>query len=266
MRLFGKNIVVTGATGIAAAGAVHMAKHGATLYLISRDSEECERLAAEIRASEGSVEWTAADLTIESETERAFAQVGDRFDRVDGLFAVAGGSGRRFGDGPADEVSLEGWERTFEINGHPAFLATRSALMKMKGQRRNEEGSRGAIVLVSSVLADHPSPDLFATHAYAAVKGAINSLTRAVAAYHAADGIRVNAIAPGLVETPMSERASSDPATVDYAGRKQPLARGFLKPSHIADTALFLLSDESLQITGQVIAVDGGWSITDAGV
>lgn len=129
----------------------------------------------------------------------------------------------------------------------------------MVGGRRT-----GSIVIISSVLATHPSPQLFATHAYAAVKGSALSLVMAMASYYAPRGIRVNAIAAGLVDTPISARAANDPATMAYAARKQPLVKGMIDPDHIASAALFFLSDEAAAITGQVLNVDGGWSVTEA--
>lgn len=208
--------------------------------------------------------WAAADLTREEDAETSFAAAAERFGRIDGLFAVVGASGRRFGDGPADAIPLEGWDRTLAINARPPFLAAREAIRLMQKQQPTESGSRGSVVLVSSVLAAHPSPKLFATHAYAAAKGAIISLTRAMASYYAPAGVRVNAVAPGLVETPMSHRAADDEATVTYAARKQPLAGGFLSPGDVAAAACFFLSDDSIRVTGQVLEVDGGWSVTEA--
>jgi NAD(P)-dependent dehydrogenase (short-subunit alcohol dehydrogenase family) len=120
----------------------------------------------------------------------------------------------------------------------------------------------GSIVLVGSVLATHPVPSLFATHAYAAVKGAATSLATTLASYYAPRGIRVNVLAPGLVDTPMAARAAEDPEILAYSARKQPLAGGMIDPDDVARAAVFLLSDDSSQITGQVIAVDGGWSVT----
>lgn len=260
MRLVGKSVVITGATGIAAAGAERFVEEGASVFVIARKKEQCEALGNRL-----GVGWVLADLTEESATEAAFAAATEYLDRVDGLFAVAGGSGRRFGDGPAHEASLEGWEKTLEINGSPTFLAARGALRVMREQDATEPGKRGSIVLVSSVLAEHPVPSLFATHAYAAAKGATNSFARALAAYYAPDGIRVNSLAAGLVRTPMSERAAADPVSVAYSEKKQPLAGGFLDPGDIADAAVFLLSDESSRITGQVIEVDGGWGVTEVG-
>ena len=99
---------------------------------------------------------------------------------------------------------------------------------------------RGSIVLMSSVLAEHPEPTLFATHAYAAAKAATIGMTRAMAAYYAPQCIRVNALAPSLVATPMSARAAADPDSVAFAERAQPLAGGFLDPDEVAEAALYL--------------------------
>ena len=253
-RLEGKGVVVTGASGIAAAGARRFAREGAAVFVVSLDAGECQALAGEIGAG-----WAAADLRDEGAAVAALGAARAALGRVDGLFAVAGGSGRRHGDGPLHEVPLAGWEATFALNGHPPFLALREALRAMLDQ-----GSGGTAVLVGSALAAHPSPRRFATHAYAAVKGAEEALTRTTAAYYARHGIRVNLVAPGLVATPMAARAAGDPDTVAYAVRKQPLAGGLLDPAAIADAALFLLSDEARAITGQVVAIDGGWSVTEA--
>lgn len=257
MLLTDKSIVVTGATGIAAAGALRASREGARVFVISLDEGDCSALVERIADEGGEAAWASADLTGESETEEAFASATAFLGRIDGLFAVAGGSGRRFGDGPLHDVSLAGWEETFRANTHPMFLATRSAVRAMRP-------GGGSVVVVSSVLATHPVPDLFATHAYASAKGAAGAFVTTLAAYYAKDGIRVNGIAPGLVRTPMSERAAADPATVEYTSRKQPLASGFLDPDAVASAAVFLLSDEAAMITGQVIAVDGGWSVTPA--
>jgi NAD(P)-dependent dehydrogenase (short-subunit alcohol dehydrogenase family) len=262
-RLAGRVIVVTGASGIAAAGARRFAAEGASVGIISRDPAKTKALAASIAKAGGSVEWAAADLRDEAATVAAFGTLHAAFGRFDGLFAVAGGSGRRFGDGPVHEIPLEGWQETLAQNGTPAFLAAREVVRAMLEATARDGGARGSIVLVSSILGSYPSPRLFATHAYAAVKGAEVSLARTMAAYYAPHGIRVNAIEPGLVATPMSARASSDPLASAYAAAKQPLAGGFLAAEAIADAALFLLSDEAGQITGQSLAVDGGWSVTE---
>ncbi len=259
MRMAGKGVVITGATGIAAASARRLQRQGADLFVISRDENELEALAADLEGVGSHVGWAPADLTVEQDAEEGFARASEHLGRIDGVLAVAGASGRRFGDGPADEMSLDAWQKTIAINLSPAFLATRQAIRVMR------RGQGGSVVCIGSVLAEHPSPGFFATHAYAASKGAIASLVRATASYYARDRIRVNAIAPGLVMTPMAKRAADDPEIVGYANEKQPLAAGLLDPAAIADAAVFLLSDEASQITGQVLEVDGGWGVTEVG-
>ena len=260
----GRVILVTGASGIAAAGARMFAAQGARVFVASRTGEKCAALADEIIAAGGVCGWVQADLTVEEDANVAFDACVDRFGRIDGLFAVAGGSGRRFGDGPIHEVPLEGWSETLKLNGRPAFLACRNAVVTMRDQDPDDDGSRGSIVIVSSVLAAHPVPSHFATHAYAAVKGAEISLAIAMASYYAPDGIRVNVIAPGLVRTPMAARAAEDPVIGAYAKRKQPLAGGLLDADDVAAAGAFLLGAGAKMITGQVLAVDGGWGVTEA--
>ena len=189
----------------------------------------------------------------------------ERFGRLDALFNVAGGSGRRFGDGPVHEMTMDGWERTMSLNARTGVTASRAVVRQMLEQQPDEDGSRGAILNMASILAFAPAPELFPTHAYAASKGAIVTLTQIMAAYYVRHGIRVNADAPSLTTSRMSVRAAADATTQEFAMQRQPLSRGFLPASDVADAALFLLSRESRSITGQVLLVDGGWSVTKKG-
>lgn len=262
MRLVGRVCVVTGATGMAAAAARRIARDGGSVFVVALDAGEAADLAAEIDAGGTKAGSQGADLRDDAEAGAAFEACVERFGRIDGLFAVAGASARRFGDGPVHEASPAGLRAALDLNVVPALTAAHFATRTMLSQDPNREGGRGSIVMMSSVLTRHPSP-LFVTHGYAAAKGAIESLTRSMAARYAGDRIRVNAIAPGLVATPMSARAQADPESVAYVAGKQPLADGLLPAEAAAELAVFLLSDESKFITGQVISVDGGWSVTE---
>src|SRR5690606_35622714 len=127
------------------------------------------------------------------------------------------------------------------------------------------DGHGGSIVVVSSVLATSPSQEHFSTHAYAAAKAGLEGLVRASAAKYARDDIRINALAPGLVDTPMSGRAAGDPHIMSLVRRRQALGGGRIgQPGDLDAAVVFLLSAGASFVTGQVIVVDGGWSVRDA--
>jgi NAD(P)-dependent dehydrogenase (short-subunit alcohol dehydrogenase family) len=259
-RLAGRVILVTGSTGIAAAGARRFAAEGARVFVTSRTPANCAALARELAGAGAEAAARPAELTDEAQVAAAVAAAVERFGRIDGLFAVAGGSGRRFGDGPAHTLTRSAWDQTMALNATTQALVAAAVLRRMLEQALDATGQRGALVLVGSVLAAHPVPDLFGTHAYAAAKGALVALATTMAAFYARHGIRVNVVAPALVATPMAARAAEDPATVAFAARKQPLVGGFLAPEDVAAAAAYLLSAEARAVTGQVLAVDGGWS------
>jgi NAD(P)-dependent dehydrogenase (short-subunit alcohol dehydrogenase family) len=263
-RLAGRTILVTGSTGIAAAGARRFAAEGARVFVASRSEDNCAALVGELRALGSEARFRAADLTDEAQVEAAVAAAAG-FGRLDGLFGVAGGSGRKFGDGPADTLTRRAWDETMALNATSQALVAAAVLRRMLDQPPDAHGQRGALLLVGSVLASHPVPDLFATHAYAAAKGAIVALGTAMAAYYAPRGIRVNVVSPALVATPMAARAAGDPATAAFAQRKQPLVGGFLAAEDVAAAAAYLLAPEARAVTGQVLLVDGGWSVVGIG-
>jgi len=257
-RFDGRVVLVIGSTGMAASAARALAAEGASLFVTSRTPANAEALGTELRAG-----WLGADVSREQEADAAVAATVERFGRLDAVYSVAGISGRQFGDGRLHEATLAGWEAVLTNNVTSLFLVARAGVRQMLTQDPDPDGSRGVLLAMSSALARHPSATHFATHAYAASKGAVESFTRAVAASYAPQGIRMNAIAPSLVATPMSERAQADPQILAYLREKQPLAGGPMEPDAVTPVALHLLSRESRMITGQVLSVDAGWSVSE---
>lgn len=233
-------LLITGSTGIAEATALKAAGRGWRVFVVGRE-EDAEFVA---------------DLRDEDAVQKAFEACVKKFGGLDAVFNVAGSSGRRFGDGPVHECTLDGWEQTFAANARPAFLVSRAAVRYWL-----IENKPGALLNVSSVLAFSPEPKHFATHAYASAKAATIAMSHSMAAQYASNGIRVNVLAPALVKTPMSARAQADEEICTFIEQKQPLSHGFLETADIAETALFLLSEKARHITGQVITVDGGWTL-----
>ena len=264
-RLAGLVCLVTGSTGIAAASAELFAAEGAALFVTSRTEANCRALADRIATRGGRVAYRAADLTEQDAVEAAVADCVTAYGRIDGLFSVAGGSGRAFGDGPIDQLDAEAWDATIALNLRSQALVCRSVVRQMRAQEPNDSGTRGSILLMGSVTATDPVPELFGTHAYAAAKGAIAALTTAMAATYVGDLIRVNAVAPSLTRTQMATRAANDERILAFARRKQPLAGEMLDPVEVANAAVYFLSNESRAVTGQVLKVDGGWSVVSVG-
>ncbi len=249
-------VIIGGTTGLGLSAARSFLKSGARVVAVGRNVASCTS-AEEILGANARV--LAADATQTDTAGRAIELCCSDFGGFDGLYHVAGGSGRKFGDGPLHELSLEGWNKTFELNLTSLMLSNQAAIRKFL-----EIGKGGSILNMSSVLSFSPSPAHFSTHAYAAAKSAVTGFTKAVAAYYAKDNIRVNILAPALVETPMSQRASEDAAIMAFVKTKQPLDGGRNgKPEDLDGAAVYFMSDASAFTTGQTLYVDGGWEISE---
>jgi NAD(P)-dependent dehydrogenase (short-subunit alcohol dehydrogenase family) len=241
-RLKDKVAIVTGGgSGIGFAAAQLFVEEGAQVVVFDINPSDSDALRV--------------DVTSASEVESAIQQVLQTHGRLDILINVAGGSGRRWGDGPTDSCSLEGWEKTLALNLNSVFYCCKYALQAMLPQER------GVIVNISSVLGMVGGDDDFATHAYASSKGAVISLTRSIASYYAPRGIRANVICPGLIATAMSQRAQESEHIRSRLPQLQPLTGDFGSPQDVAHAALYLASEESSFVTGSVLTVDGGWTV-----
>ena len=256
-RLEEKSIVIVGgSSGLGLSAAQACAVEGAHLVLVGRDEEKCQRAQDSI---DGPVTYFVGDAMKAATAEAAVALAVSTFGRLDGLYHVAGGSGRRRGDGPLHEISDEGWQYTLNLNLDSLFFANRAAVQQFLSQ-----GTGGSVLNMSSVLAGSPSPQFFATHAYAATKAGAIGLTKAAAAYYASQRIRFNVIAPALVDTPLAQRAVADTEIMQYIRTKQPLDGGRIGvPSDADQAVVYFLSDDSNFVTGQVLAVDGGWTVSE---
>ncbi len=256
-RLDSKTVVIIGGTtGLGLSAAKAFLSSGARVVAVGRNPDSVQTAQIEL-GSDAFV--LSADAARSDTAPRAIEEALNRFGGFHGLYHVAGGSGRRMGDGPLHELTDAGWDATLNLNLSSVFYSNRAAVLQFQRQK-----SGGSILNLTSVLAYSPSPKFFATHAYATAKAAIIGLTRTSAAYYASVNIRFNALAPALVETPMAQRAVQDDSIRQFIQTKQPLEGGRVgQPKDTDAAAVFFLSDDSRFITGQVLAVDGGWSVTE---
>jgi NAD(P)-dependent dehydrogenase (short-subunit alcohol dehydrogenase family) len=250
-------LIVGGTTGLGLAAAARFLEEGARLVIAGRSSDKGAEALAALRPL-GAVDFFAADASVPEQVERLFEQALGCLGELDVLYHVAGISGRRHGDGPLHECSDAGWHATLEANLTSTFLTNRAAVRQFL---RQESG--GVILNMASVLGWSPSPHHFDTCAYAATKGGIIALSRLAAARYAPQGIRVNVIAPALIDTPMAARAVGDPAIGHFLRTKQPLAGGPGRPEDCSTAAAFLCSDAARLITGTVLPVDAGWCVSE---
>lgn len=199
-----------------------------------------------------------ADVTDEVALRRAVEQAVAMVGGLDALVCSAGISGSSSGDGPVHASSGVAFDAIVGANLRGAFLTVSAAWSALA------DGG-GAVVTVGSVLGVTGGGGPFRSHAYIVSKGGLATLTRALAAEGRAVGIRANCVAPGLVDTPMAARTSTDPAVLDYVADRQPLVGGGpIACDDVAAVIVFLCSAGARAVTGQVLAVDAGWGLDPA--
>ena len=251
MKLKDRVVNVTGAaSGIGAASAKLFAAEGAKLALVGQNEGGLKKVASEIKAKGGSAITITADVSSNAKARTGVERVIKRWGRIDVLLTAAGAST----GGTVDAIEEAAWDRTFAVNVKGTYLWIHYAIQPMI------VAQSGAIVTIGSQLAQS-SPGKNA--AYVASKGAIASLTKTIAVDHAAQGIRVNALMPGVIDTPMPARSLTryaDPEAMKaYWKQRHPMGR-IGQPEEVAQAALFLASDDSSFVTGHLLFVDGGWT------
>ena len=245
-----KILIIGGTTGIGLSAGKAFVKQGAKVWATG--------LTCDLRNSKN-WKFKLSDATEEGSVQEAIEDCIKDYGEVDALYHVAGGSGRKFGDAALHELTLEGWQKTLDLNLTSVMLSNRAIIQYFL---KKEKG--GVILNTSTVLAYEPSPKYFYTLAYTAAKAAIIGLSKSIAAFYANKNIRINVIAPALTHTPMAERAAQRPDIQHFIKTKQPLDGGRMaKPSDLDAAATYLLSDAASFVTGQVLAVDGGWSVSE---
>lgn len=255
MRLQDKVAVITGAgQGIGLSVAERFAREGARLVLNELHSSTGKQAAERIGPLNGPVALVSGDVSSSRVARRVIETAIKRFGRLDILVNNAGIAGSSVGDGPVTESKEDAWDKVLRINLKSVFLCCRYGIPEMIKR------GGGAVINVSSVLGVVGSARHFRSHAYAASKGGIISLTRAMAAVYAGDRVRINCVSPGLIDTPMAGRVLGNASSLRYVKQHQPLRGGLGTPEEVASAILFLASNEASMITGIVLPVGAGWS------
>ncbi|WP_019903921.1 glucose 1-dehydrogenase [Methylobacterium sp. 77] len=246
-RFIGKVAFITGAaSGIGRAAAIAFATEGARVAITDRAEAPLERLRAEIEASGGEVLAIRCDVSAPEEVEAAVARTVERFGRLDCAFNNAGVENKA---SPVHEIALDEWDRILAINLRGTFVCMKHEIAQMLRQ-----GS-GVVVNTSSGAGVR---GVAGGASYAASKHALIGLTKSAALDYAKANIRVNAVLPGNIETPMMDRFTG--GDIQKAIDLEPVGR-LGKPEEIAEAVLWMCSDLGAFVTGAAIAVDGGWSL-----
>jgi NAD(P)-dependent dehydrogenase (short-subunit alcohol dehydrogenase family) len=247
-RLTNRVAVVTGgAGGIGRAVAEALAAEGASVAIADRSAEGAQEVANAINAAGGAATWASVDVSARSDVERLVEQVTEVFGVPDIAFCSAGIT-TAGGEPGLLALTDDEWHRVFEVNVTGTFLTSQAIARALIQAERP-----GSIITVSSVGGQRP---MFGVPAYHTTKAAVAGLTRAFAVNLAHHGIRVNAIAPGYISTPMLQ-AHLDESRERTMVSRVPMGR-LGEPSDLVGAVVFLASDESSYITGQVLYIDGG--------
>jgi NAD(P)-dependent dehydrogenase (short-subunit alcohol dehydrogenase family) len=245
-RLAGKVAFLAGATsGIGRATAEMFAAEGASVVVGGRRRREGEDVAQAITSAGGRAVYQRLDVTDVASVDSAVRFTISEYGRLDVLVSNAGGSSP--GDGPVTTASIEEFWNNARTDYFGCFLCSRFAIPEIA------RSGGGSVINVASVAG---LGTVKGRDAYSSAKGAVLALTRSTAREYAADRVRVNAIAPALVRTERIERLMA--AMPELGGAREAQVLGIIEPSEIAHAAVFLASDESRSITGQVIAINGG--------
>ena len=249
-RLSGKVAVVTGGNaGIGEAIAKAFAREGASVVITGRRQGELDRVVNDILQAQGKAVAVAGSVTDELSAQEAVRRAVQQFGQLDILVnnAGIGDFGKRL-----HEINDTTWAQVLDVNLTGVFRMTRAVLPQMLKQ------GRGAIVNISSVASLVGLPTL---SAYAASKGALDALTRALAVDYAKDGIRCNVVNPGLIDTPMAAPLMGNPEQLNPILSHYPIRRPG-KPEEVANLVLYLASDEAAWVTGGTFPLDGGMTIS----
>ena len=254
-------VITGGISGLGRASALRYAAEGARVVVADINAERGANAAAEMSAGGASIEFIQVDVTSKESQQALFGDVVTRYGQVDTVLAAAGVSSSGYISGEVSEVEadpeermfhnrmLEDWEKVMAVNVTGVMLTNQMAIKHMLAK-----GNAGSIVNIASIAGRRPLPG---ASDYCVSKAAVIMLTQTVATEYSTSNIRVNAIGPGFIETPMTANIRQSPEWMDTVMQMTPMQR-MGQANEIASTALFLASEESSYFTGQTLFPNGG--------